>query len=186
MNLIMEAGVQVAEAKTRKGHTFEVAILAPREVGGDTDTVPLSAVVMALDWKLSKKIDMVEQAREFLSSAYVLDVLDPALPVVLSSVIEGKGLYAYGMGEFFLFYGRFQQKYGLVKGKDTREKMMELVGDKAECLKPYIEHGRWKRYPLPYAVRNILSHVGSNPNQLDAEGKDLQKAIQLLKSWIKL
>ena len=38
--------------------------------------------------------------------------------------------------------------------------------------------------PLPYAVRNILAHVGSNPNRLDRDGNDIRMSIDLLKTWI--
>ena len=38
--------------------------------------------------------------------------------------------------------------------------------------------------PMPYAVRNIPSHVDNNPNSLDREGNDLKTSIELLKSWV--
>lgn len=183
--LMMKEGVQAAKAKIRDGHHFEMAILAPRVVRG-ADTVPLSGLSIPLDWKLVKKREMVESARDFISNAYFCNVLDPALPVVLRAVIEEKGLYEYGIGEFFLLYGRFQQKHDLTKGAQTREKMEQLIGGQSRYMKPYMERGRQLMYPLPYAVRNILSHVGNNPNRLDQDGHDLRAAIDLLKSWVDL
>ena len=90
----------------------------------------------------------------------------------------------HGIGEFFLLYGKFEQKYSLSNGKETRARMENLVNEDTRYLKPYKERGKERLYPLPYAVRNILSHVGNNPNTLDQEGKDLKTSIELLKSWV--
>ena len=181
---IMKEGMHAANAEIRDGHRFEIAILAPRVVRGG-DTVPLSRVSIDLDWKVVKKREMVELARDFISHAYACDALDPVLPIVLRAVIEEKGLFQYGIGEFFLLYGRFEQKYGLTKGPQTRDKMKHLIGGEGQYLKPYIERGEQRMYPLPYVVRNILSHAGNNPNNLDQEGHDLRTSIALLKSWVK-
>ena len=125
---------------------------------------------------------MVESARDLITKAYMLGS-DSALPTVLTSVIKGKGLYEYGIGEFFLLYGKFQQQYRLTD-KDTRTKMEDLVNGDKRYLKPYKIRGKEQFVPLPYAVRNILSHVGNNPNTLDQEGKELRTSIDLLKSWV--
>ena len=109
-----------------------------------------------------------------------LGSLDPALHRILVSVIEEKGLYEDNIGEFFLLYGRFEQKYGVSKGK-TGTKMKELIGGKEEFLK---RNKRGVKDPLPYAVRNFLAHVGTNPNTLDRDGEELRTSIKLLKSWL--
>ena len=119
-----------------------------------------------------------------ITKAYMLDSLDPAFPTVLRSIIEGKGLYEYSIGEFFQLYGRFEGKYQLAKGNDTRDKMEALVNGDKRYLKSYQEHGKSFQYPLPYAVRNILAHAGRNPNTLDPAGKDLRTSIELLRSWV--
>ena len=67
--------------------------------------------------------------------------------------------------KFFVLYGKFQQKYELRKGTDTRSKMLDLLKREKQYLKPYMERGKTRDDPLPYAVRNILSHVGKNPQQ---------------------
>ena len=183
LDSIKKEGMLAANAMRKRGHGFEVAVLAPREVVGE-DTVPVSAVFLKLNWKLAMKREMVELARDFMSNAYICDALDPALPFILKSVIVEKGLYEHSVGEFFLRYGRFEQKYRLSKGSETRTKMLELTGGHLQYIKEYVERGTRRMDPLPYAVRNILSHVGNNPNRLDDDGNDLRVAIKLLKSWV--
>ena len=119
-----------------------------------------------------------------IANAYLIDSLDPAFPVVLKSLIEGRGLYEHGIGEFFLLYGQFQEKHQLSKGKETRDKMLELLKGDKRHLKPYRHRRRTSDVPLPYAVRNILSHVGNNTNKLDHQGIELRTSIDLLKSWV--
>ena len=70
------------------------------------------------------------------------------------------------------------------KGEQTRSKMEDLLARKTKYLKPTIDRGKQRMDPLPYAVRNILAHVGSNPNRLDRDGNDIRMSIDLLKTWI--
>ena len=56
----------------------------------------LAAVVIELDWKVSTKLDMVEDANNFITKAYKIGVLDMELAPVLGAVIEGKGTYGAG------------------------------------------------------------------------------------------
>ena len=182
MTAIKESGMRMAKRIRDEGHEFHVAILAPREIH-DGDSVPLTAVVVDLDWKVATKMKLVASARDVISNAYLIESLDPALPIVLASIIEERGLYEHGIGEFFLLYGKFEQKYGSA-GAQTRARMAELVNGNERYLKPYLERGKTRLDPLPYAVRNILSHVGNNPNSLDQEGKDLRTSIDLLRSWV--
>ena len=183
LDRIMAEGRAAAKREADEGRAFEVAVLAPHEIRGGV-SIPLTGAVLKLNWKLVKRREMVTSARNFISNAYICDCLDPALPVVLSAVIEGKNLYAHSIGEFFLLYGRFEQKYHLVRAAQTRDKMLTLIGGNKRHLRKYIERGKETTVPLPYAVRNILSHAGSNPNRLDPSGGDLQAAIDLLKSWV--
>ena len=125
---------------------------------------------------------MVESAKDMITNACLLGSLDPAFPTVLKSIIEGKGLYEHGIGEFFLLYGKFEQKYQLDTGKKTRDKMLDLLKGKEQHLKAYIERGKTRLDPLPYAVKNIMSHVGNNPNKCEEE--ELRTSIRLLKSWV--
>ena len=182
MKPVKEAGNRLAKKLREQGHPFKVEILAPREVRGG-DSVPLSAIIMELDWKIATKREMVESARDLITNAYTLDSLDPALPTILRAVIEGRGLYEYGIGEFFLLYGKFEQKHQTT-GQQTRTKMETLVNGDTKYLKSYKEYGKERLDPLPYAVRNILAHTGTNPNVLDQEGKELRTSIDLLKSWV--
>ena len=185
MTAIKECGMRRAKRIRDEGHAFHVEILAPREIH-DGDSVPLTAAVVDLDWKITTKMQMAESARDVISNAYLLESLDPALPIVLASIIEGRGLYEHGIGEFFLLYGKFQQKYELTTGTQTEARMTGLVNGDERYLKPYIERGKTRLVPLPYAVRNILSHVGNNPNSLDQGGKELRTSIDLLRSWVGL
>ena len=93
-------------------------------------------------------------------------------------------MYQHNIGEFFLLYGQFEQQYGVFKGDPTRKKMEELIQGDKKFLKSYKGGGKEKLVPLPYAVRNILSH-SKHPNTLDPEGKDSKNSIKLLKSWLK-
>ena len=183
ISLVRKSGARIERVFREKGHKFHVEILGPREVRGG-DTVPVSGVEIKLDWKIETRIKLVDAANSMIANAYLIDSLDPALPAVLGSVIEGKGLYEHGIGEFFLLYGKFEQKYKLKKGVETRSKMLDLLKGDGRYLRPYKERGKTRDDPLPYAVRNILSHVGKNPNTLDPQGDDLRTSVDLLKSWV--
>ena len=180
---VQQEGNAMANRTRLQGLRFIVKPLAPREVLSE-DRVPLSGVVLQPDWKIAKRLEMVESARDLIDKAYVVGDLDPALPTVLKSVIEGKGLYEYSIGEFFELYGRFEGKHGLKTGRQTRDKMEALVDGEDEYLKRYKEHDKWNFVPLPYAVRNILGHAGNNPNTLDPDGHELRTSIELLRSWL--
>jgi len=162
---IRKSGALKAKELRHQGHKFHVEILAPKEVRGG-DTVPLSGVTIKLDWRIETRIKLVEAANSMIANAYLIDCLDPSLPTVLCSIIEGRGLYEHSIGEFFLLYGKFEQKYQLRKGKETRAKMLDLLKGDKQYLFSYKERRGTRDDPLPYAVRNILSHVGKNPNPL--------------------
>ena len=177
---IRKQGSKKSAALRKDGHAFAVEILAPREVG--TNPTPLAAVVLDLDWKVAANLEMVESARDLITNAYALDSLDAAFPTVMKAMIEGRSLYEYGIGEFFLLYGKFEGSNG-VQGRATKQKMASLIGGDERYMKPYTEHGRERLDPLPYAVRNILSHAGHNPNTLDKQGNELRTSIELLRQW---
>ena len=181
MSAVKEDGIRMAKHLREQDHRFIVEVLAPKEVQGG-DTVPVMGVVIALDWKIATKLDMVESARDMITKAYILGSLDPALPTILASIIKGKGLYEHSIGEFLQLYGTFEGR--LTKEKDTRATMETLVNGDKRYLKPYQERGTSRLDPLPYAVRNILAHSGHNPNTLDPEGTDLRTSIELLRSWV--
>ncbi len=171
-------------AKLRaQGDTFIAKIIGPRYVRGGTK-VPFAAATVELDWKTDTKLKMVKSARDFATAANMLDQLDGALPTILASVIEGKGLYEHGIGEFFLLYGKFEQKHG-TQGLNTKALMEKLIGGDGRYMRDYIDRSKSKTspHPLPYTVRNILSHSGRNPNTLDQDGNDLKASIELLKLW---
>ncbi len=166
------------------GHKFKVEILAPNEMS-DQESVQLAAVTLPLNWRLATRLEMVEDARNVITKALLLESLDPGLPLILSAIIGGRGLYEHGIGEFFLLYGRFEEKYGTTRAR-TRKKMEEMLNGDPEHMKVYKgKGGREEHHPLPYAVRNILAHGGTNPNRLDQEGNELRQAIGLLKEWTK-
>ena len=180
--MIREVGERTAREFREEGHAFKVEILAPRELD-DQVPIPLSAVKLEFDWKIATRLEMVEDARNILTRAFVLRSLDPGLPSVLAAIIEGRGLYEHGIGEFFLLYGKFEQKHG-TSGKKTRQKMKKLINGARQHMKPYTERGTTTMEPLPYAVRNILAHTGTNPNSLDQNGADLKTSIELLRTWV--
>ncbi|MDE0199661.1 MAG: hypothetical protein OXK78_15765 [Caldilineaceae bacterium] len=183
LSALKVSGMRMANQMREQGNAFIVKILTTMVVK-EGDTIPLRAVIIKLDWKVATRLEMVESATEMITKAYEIDSLDPALSHVLGSVIEGKGLYEHSIGEFFELYGRFEEKYQLKKGSDTRDKMASLVKGDKKYLKKYKEYKKWSFVPMPYAVRNILAHAGTNPNKLDQQGEEIRTSITLLKSWV--
>ena len=185
---IKKDGQIAAEERVKEDRQFDIAILGPREILGRSDRpVQLGSVMLPLDWRLAKRREMVDVARDFIDAAYVLDEsYDPSLPSVLAATIEGRSLFEYGIGKFFLLYGRFEQKYKAYDGNKAKKKMIALVAGKQEHMKLYkdrsVPNGQGF-VPLPYAVRNILAH-SRNPNTLDNGGKELLQAIALLEEWV--
>lgn len=183
LSTLKKSGMRMAKKMREQGLPFIVKILTTMVVK-EGDTIPVSAVIIKLDWKMATRLKMVESATEMITKAYEIDSLDPALPHVLGSVIEGKGLYEHSIGEFFELYGRFKEKYQLETGRDTRDKMASLVDGDERYLTQYKERGKSSSVPLPYAVRNILAHAGTNPNRIDKRGEKIRTSITLLKSWV--
>ena len=181
---IQNEGHASAMRMKQQGDQFLVRILAPNEMQGE-DSVPVSGVTIKLDWRVAKKLEMVEASSELITNAYILGYLDPAFPTVLRSIIDGEGLYEYRIGEFFQLYGRFEEKYQLKKEWQTKAKMESLINGDPRFLKPYVNRDRWSDHPLPFAVRNTIAHFGNNPrNVLDPKGNDLRTSIELLRSWV--
>ena len=183
MSAVQEEGLRMAKQLKDEGQPVKWAILAPREVKGG-DTIPLAGVALPLDWKIAKRLEMVEIARDLITNAYILDSLDPGLPTVLSSIIEGKGLYKHNVGEFFELFGQFEGKHHLTKHDQTKAKMEALIDGDQNYLKLHFTNGKWKPYPLPLAVRHTLAHLGNTPNALDTKGEELRTSIELLRSWL--
>lgn len=185
MASVKEEGHRLAEDMREQNHRFMTKILTPMEVHSG-DMLPVSGTILPLDWKIAKRLAMVESARDIITKAYILGSLDPGLPTMLAAVIEGKSLYKHSIGEFFQLYGKFEGQYRLTNQKKAKAKMKELVGGDRRYLKHYRERSKLHLYPLPFAVRNILAHSANNPNTLDAEGKELRTSIELLRSWVAL
>lgn len=173
-------GKKKAEELLKQGLRFKAEILSPREVP-DEGSTKLAVALFELDKYVAIKQEMVESVRDILTKLEMMDKLNPAYPVVLQAIIEGKNLYEHNIGEFYLLYGKFEQMFG-TQGTKTKKKMNELVDGKEEYLKSYTTRGKKENHPLPYAVRNILSHIGHNPNNLGIN--DLKNAINLLRLWI--
>ncbi|MDE0678723.1 MAG: hypothetical protein OXI11_00660 [Gammaproteobacteria bacterium] len=191
MAAVKESGAQMAAGLLEQGQVEDRQILAPREMPGadpkatqEENSVQLAAAVLDIDWKIEIKREMVEMARDILTAALLVGSLSPSLPTVLAAIIEGRGLVEYSIGEFFLLYGRFEQKH-CTSDKETGARMETLVKGDQKLMRRYVERGKTTLQPLPYAVRNILSHVGTNPNRLDKEGNDLRTSIELLRGWVK-
>ena len=181
-------GLRMVKQLKEQGDTYDMVILAPKEIKGG-DTIPLSGTFIPLDWKIAKRREMVKNAVDFISNAYIVDSLVPGLPTVLSSVIGGKGLYEHSIGEFFQLYGQFEGKYQLETGTKTKAKMETLVNGDRKYFKPVEVLGKRgkvkvERQPLPYAVRNILAHLGTTRNTLDVNGEELKTSIELLRLWV--
>ena len=185
MATFKKRGAQAVQRMKSQGRTFQARVLGPLEVPKErfeSGEYTLVAVPIDRDWKLPTKLEMVRDANNLLTNAYKIGALDHALPIALGAAIKGEGLYKYSMGEFFLLYGRFEQKYEVRKGPEVEARMNDLLQGNEQGLKDYVQGGKTKRVPLPYAVRNILAHVGRNPNQVTVE--ELRVAVELLKSWV--
>ena len=120
MSAIGETSAQPAREIQNQGRAFDVQILAPREISSE-HAVPLSAVTLKLDWKIAVRFEIVEYARDLITKAYMLNSLDPALPTVLAAAIEGRGLFEHNIGEFFLLYGKFEQKHDIIGKRPKTE-----------------------------------------------------------------
>ena len=99
----------------------------------------------------------------------------------MASIIKGGGLYQHSVGEFFLLYGRFIEKYDLKDDKQIKAKMKALINEDGAYLKPYVRRGKSSPLPLPFAVRQTLAHP-SPGNWL--EKGELETSIDLLRSWV--
>ena len=161
---------------------FVVRIIAPKEVQPSSQVEMVSAVIEK-DWKIAKRIEMVDIARDLITAARSIDMNDPALPIALAASIEGKGLFEYNIGEFFLLYGRFE---GTVKSNNLISEMERLVGDDDGLKRPIRDRGGVKSRPLPYVVRQTLAHFGGgNPDWSTVKREDVTQSIDLLKSWLR-
>ena len=176
---VRQKGELFAREMRRQGKPFKAVILAPKEVPGGAE-VAMQAVVIQRDWKAAAKLEMVEDANNFLTKARQVDIFHPDLLGALRSVLEEEPLPMHSIGEFLILYGKFEQKYGLSTSKETREKMEELVKGEEVHLKEYDKN---KNAPLPYVVRNILAHIGTDQNKLLVT--ELNLAKNLLEAWLR-
>lgn len=179
-----EAGRLLAKQKRKQRAPCIPEILAPEVVDGG-DRIPLAGVIIPLDWKCATRVEMAKSARDLMTKSYILGPLDPAFPTILKSVIEGKPLYEYNLGEFFQLYGQFMGKYQVHEGPEIRDKMADLANGDQRSLKQLLgTTGKEYLNPLPYTVRQILVHPGNYVNTLDKDGNDLKTAIELLRTWL--
>lgn len=189
MKVIKDEGWRRAHKLKNQGRKFDVGILAPKEApSGDIPSgesnIPLASVKLDLDWKIITRLEMVELARDFITKALMLEQLNPALPMTLSTIIEGRSLYEHNIGEFFLLYGRFEQKHK-TSGRGTAAKMKELIKDESEYKKGYInKKNEQEKVPLPFAIRNIYAHKGTDENNTTED--ELKKSIKMLNSWVEI
>ena len=199
--VVRQKGERFAREMRSQGKPFKAVVLAPKEApeGGDA-TIRL--VVIQNNWKAATKLEMVEDANNFLTKAYQVGIFHPDLPAALSSVLEEKLIPMHSIGEFFILYGRFEQKYELSTSERTKNKMEELMKRGEVHRKDYEEDGQNKTGPLPYVVRNILAHLGTNNNillvnELDRAKnleknknellpEELDRAKEMLAAWLRL
>ena len=180
---VRQKGELFAREMRRQGKRFKAAILAPKEVPGGAE-VAMQGVVIQRDWKAAAKLEMVEDANNFLTKARQIDIFHPDLLGALKSVLEEEPLPMPSIGEFLTLYGKFEQKYELSKPKEIIEKMEELMKGGKVHLKEYEEDGQNKTAPLPYFARNFLAHLGTDKNELLPEELDLAK--KMVAAWLRL
>ena len=155
-------------------------IVAPTTARGSGNSV-IAAAELVLDWKIAAKQEIVALFRDLLTKMDMIGAMDPSLARVLAALMEEKGLFEYNVGEFYLLYGKFEERYEVVKGADVRAKMMELLQGDRSCFKVYRDRGGERSGPLPYVVRNALSHIGNNPTTVTRQ--ELRQSVDLLKHW---
>ena len=175
------AGLREANRLRRRGRKFLPVILAPNAMRGGGLPAQFGAASLALDWRIAAKLQIVGLVRKLLTKLYMIESLDPSLAPVIGAALEGKGLFEHNIGEFFLLYGRFEQMYGVAKGSEARAKMVELLQGDTGKFKAYRERGKERSGPLPYVVRNVLSHIGNSPTTVTRE--ELHQAVDFLKGW---
>ena len=175
------AGLREANRLRRRGRKFLPVILAPDAMPGGGRPAQFGAASLALDWRIAAKLQIVGLVRKLLTKLYMIESLDPSLAPVIGAALEGKGLFEHNIGEFFLLYGRFEQRYRVAKGPHVRAKMIELLQGDTGSYKAYTERGQERSGPLPYVVRNLLSHIGNSPTTVTRE--ELHQAVELLKVW---
>lgn len=182
---IKKSGIKKAEELKQQGHHFLAKIIAPKCVNAG-DHVQLACVKIDLDWKVEKKLQMVDLANEIIENIFLLGLHDPALPLVFQSIINGKELFVYPIGEFFFLYGQFERKFSLKSGGMVRKKMLDLINGNSKYLKSYKgqkkdQKNKTTPEPLPFAIRNILGH-GNNTNEYN--DSELSLAISILRDWV--
>ena len=181
--VVRQKGEHFAREMRSQGKPFKAMILAPKEVPPGAE-VAMRAVVIKRGWKAATKLEMVEDANNFLTKARQVDILHPDLLGAFRSVLEEEALPMYSIGEFFILYGRFEQKYRLSKSEQTKNKMEELMKGGEVYRKDYKEDGKNKTAPLPYFARNFLAHLGTDKNKLPVKELDLAK--KMLEAWLRL
>ena len=183
VSFVRRKGERSAEKMQRQGKSLPLAIIGPKEVPVDAE-FRAQGVEIQLDWKAATKLKMVEDANNFLTKARQIDIFHPDVLAALRSVLEENPLPMHSVGEFFILYGRFQQEYGLSLSERTKNKMEELMKEGEVHRKEYEEDGQNKTGPLPYVVRNILAHLGTNNNILLVNELDRAKNLEKNKNKI--
>ena len=162
---------------------FDVILLGPKEVKGG-DSIPVRAVIVPLS-KIGVRKKMAEQMNELITESYNLGTLDFPVLSGLAAMLDGKGMFEHNIGEFFLLYGRFEERFECENGKQTKRKMDEFIKGNRDYLKRIMDRSNLPRlHPLPYAVRNILAHKGRSRNKIDDNGEEIRTSIKLLKEWL--
>ena len=92
------AGIQETQRLRGRGRTFLPAILAPDAMRGGGRSAHLGGALLALDWKIAAKLQVVRLVRKILTRMYMIESLDPSLAPVLAAAIEGKGLFEHNIG----------------------------------------------------------------------------------------
>ena len=71
--------------------TFQARVLGPKEIPANyAAQYSLTAVIIEYDWKAKTKLAMVEDANNFLSKAFAIDLFDPVVAQILKAAIEGR------------------------------------------------------------------------------------------------
>lgn len=142
------------------------------------------------DEHLDLRMELFERSRDVLTLACDIPGTTPILLAeVLARTVEGKDLYATGIGAFFFLYGRLEGALGLAdkdSQKKMKDKMISLIkSDDGNVLRTYKKAGGGTEQdvPLPLYVRNVLAHGGTNSlNSL--KPTDVESAIKLLEKWL--
>ena len=157
-----------------QGRTFQARVLGPLEVPKErfeSGEYTLVAVPIDRDWKLPTKLEMVRDANNLLRMPIRSALLITLVTRLLSErLLRGKDSISTAWENSFCCTAGLSVR----KGPEVEARMNDLLQGNEQGLKDYVQGGR---SVFRFTVRNILAHVGRNPNQVTVEESQGRRGI---------